>query len=150
MFAADSVELDEVGMLQLGHHFGLLDEVILTHRPLLHHFHSDVRRSPPLASSHHSKLAPAQLLSQGQLRRVDLPLSGGQACCGRLRPARRVLQPTGETTRVVGVVFYQLGNRWLTVLLTQEISARVLFDVVVLHLGMRYLCEEGEGVEALG
>ncbi len=42
---AHPVQLDKVVVLQLGHNLGLLDEVILGHGALLHHFHGDVNRS---------------------------------------------------------------------------------------------------------
>ena len=146
VFAAHPVELDQVRVLKFRHHFGLLDEVVLTHGALLHHLDRHVGGSPPLAPPHHPELAAAQLLSKGQLCGVDLPFAVGQACCWRFRPSRRVFKTARETTGVVGVVFYQFGDRWLAVFFTQEVSARVLFDVVVFHLGVGYLGEKSKSV----
>ena len=75
VFAAHPVELDQVRVLKFRHHFGLLDEVVLTHGALLHHLDRHVGGSPPLAPPHHAELPAAQLLAQCQLRRVYLPFT---------------------------------------------------------------------------
>ena len=56
VLGADSVQLDEVVVLQLRHDFGLLDEVVLRHRSLLHHLHCNVDRSLPLTPSDYPEL----------------------------------------------------------------------------------------------
>ena len=58
----------------LHHDLGLLDEVLLVHGSLSDGLDGHFVLSPPLAEPHQSELTAAQLLHEGQLAGVDLPL----------------------------------------------------------------------------
>lgn len=56
------------------HDLGLLDEVLLQHGALSDGLDGHLVLSPPLAEPHLAEVAAAQLLHEGQLAGIDLPL----------------------------------------------------------------------------
>ncbi len=70
-------------------YLGFFNKVVFAHGPLLHHLHGHIDGPLPFAASHHAKLPAAQLLPQGQLSRIDLPLAVAEARRGGLGATRR-------------------------------------------------------------
>jgi len=123
-------------MLELGHHLGLLDEVVLGHGALLHHLHCRIDGSAPFAAPHYAKLSRSQLLHQHQLHGMNLPFVVGQASRRwNWAIAGRGFESAGQAARVVAMVVDQIRNCLTAVLLAQIIlAAGILLDVVVLHM----------------
>lgn len=67
MLNAHAKEEDQVWVLQLGHHFGLLDEIVLWHRAFFHQFDGYVYLGHPFSVADDPELSGTQLFQKRQL-----------------------------------------------------------------------------------
>lgn len=123
----------------LRHHFGLLDKIIFGHSSTFHHFNGSVDRTAPFATSYNTKLTRAKLFEQHQFGWVNFPFvmwqTGGWwywSITGRW------LQSAGQSTGIVTMIIYQIGNGFATVLFWQVILiSAILFNVIVFDMWLR-------------
>ncbi len=103
----------------LHHDLGFLDEIIFTHGSFPDGFNGHFMLRSPFSQPHHSKLTAAQLLHEGQLRRVDLPF-----ICTHTHHCIIMLPNTSQTPFHETSRFNKLASSHLHVWSFEQISSQ--------------------------